>query len=74
MAAEVKRNCLLCVHCGPAIGELIRCDHPQWEQIREVGEDDTELRTMDAQFAEICEDFQRTNRANGTDGQGGADS
>jgi len=51
-------NCLNCKHCHPLESELIRCDHPQWEEVREEGEDDTEMRTFSADFGEACEDFE----------------
>jgi hypothetical protein len=58
MSAEVKPNCLGCVHCGPKVGNTIRCDHPIWAETND-GDDDLEMRTFDPEFGEICSDFQK---------------
>lgn len=51
-------NCLNCKHCHHLKDDEIRCDHPMWEQTREEGEDDTDMRTFSASFGAICSDFE----------------
>ncbi len=55
-------TCTQCRHCGPPVGShptsgtpLIRCNHPSW------GDEETEMREIDPDFAEMCEDFDSQN-------------
>lgn len=60
-AAEL--TCHDCRYCGPARGELIRCDHISWRHWKE-----DELRVFEPDFAPACDCFEPvTQSENGMD-------
>lgn len=53
-------TCLDCQHCGPQIPRdgkepLIRCDHPEWNDLKVPQDDD--MRHLSPDFGGLCEDF-----------------
>ena len=46
-------NCLDCLNCVPLEGIYILCNHPLWEEDK-----DLDMRTFHPSFGEICSDFE----------------
>lgn len=58
-SAPAPAACSACRHCGPAIGDRIRCHHPFWNEIGEP--EDSDMRELHPSFAEECEDYELPN-------------